>query len=485
MAKLLQMKDVLIGRLAEKNLLQRVSHSEKSSFVAVYGRRRVGKTFLIRKTFENDFCFQATGIANINTKLQLMNFASTLQQQFPSIENKKTPKNWFETFNLLATCLEKSDKEKKIVFLDELPWFDTQQSYFIAALEHFWNSWASARSDIMLIVCGSAASWMIDNLLNNRGGLHNRITHRINLLPFSLQETELYLQHKGGVFDRYQIAQLYMTLGGIPYYLEQIETGESIAQNIDRLCFRPNASLRTEFENLYASLFKKADKHITVIETLAKKQKGLSRNELIKMANLPNGGGATRILKELEESHFIRQYREFGKTQRNSLYQLTDFFSIFYLKFMQNASLDDKNAWLNGLDSPQIRAWSGFAFERLCLLHSDCIKQALGIAGVQTQTSAWVGIADNEKAQVDLLIDRRDRVINLCEIKFSIHKYQINKQYSEELRRKIALFKQITATKKSVYLTFISSFGLETNEHSLGLVQNSLTLDALFLPITA
>jgi uncharacterized protein len=476
------MKEVLIGRKEEIALLNKVSTMEKSSFVAVYGRRRVGKTYLIRQTFKNQFTFQATGIANVNTKLQLMNFHSALQEYFPQLQTRKTAQNWFDAFQTLRACLEKSEQAKKIIFLDELPWFDTQKSYFIAALEHFWNSWASSRSDIVLIVCGSAASWMIGNLLNNRGGLHNRITHRINLLPFTLHETELYLQHRGGVFDRYQIAQFYMILGGVPFYLEQIEMGESVAQNIDRLCFRANAPLRTEFENLYASLFRKAEKHIAVIETLAKKQKGLTRKDLIKLAKLPEGGATTRILKELEESHFIRQYREFGKIQRNAFYQLTDFFSIFYLKFMQDSTLDDKNAWLNGLDSPQIRAWNGFAFERLCLLHSDCIKQALGIVGVQTQTSAWLGTEGEEKAQVDLLIDRRDRVINLCEIKFSIHQFQINKQYAEELRRKIALFKRITATKKSVYLTFITSYGLETNEYSLGLVQNSLTMDCLFLP---
>jgi AAA+ ATPase superfamily predicted ATPase len=474
------MKDILIGRKTEIALLEKISNAEKSAFVAVYGRRRIGKTFLIRKTLDDKFTFQVTGSTNSNLKYQLLNFHSALQKYFPIMDTKPPAKNWFEAFQQLIRCLEQSGEGRKVVFLDELPWMDTPQSFFMSALEHFWNSWASARSDVMLIVCGSAASWMIGNLLNNRGGLHNRITHRINLEPFTLNETEAFLKQNAGVFDRYQIAQLYMILGGIPFYLEQIETGESVTQNIDRLCFRPNAPLRQEFDNLYGSLFKKSERHIAVIETLAKKLKGLSRNELIKLAKLPEGGGATKILKELEESNFIRKYREFGKFQKNMLYQLTDFFSIFYLKFMTDHNLEDRNTWLNSLDNPQIRAWNGFAFERLCLMHTDCIKKALGIAGVQTQTSAWLGVSDSQKAQVDLVIDRRDRVINLCEMKFSIKKFAINKQYAEELRTKIGLFKEITETNKSVYLTFITTFGLETNEYAAALVQNSLTMDVLF-----
>jgi uncharacterized protein len=475
------MKDKLVGRKPEVALLEKIKNTEKSAFIAVYGRRRVGKTFLIRRTLGDQFTFQVTGRANVHLKLQLINFHAAILKYFPVAEHKPVPKTWFDMFQLLIFCLEQEDKStRKILFLDELPWMDTPQSYFLSSLEHFWNSWASDRSDIMLIVCGSAASWMIGNLLNNRGGLHNRITHRIGLEPFTLHETELFLQQKGGVFERYEIAQLYMILGGVPFYLEQIETGESVTQNIDRLCFRPQAPLRQEFDNLYGSLFKKSERHVAVIEALAKKMKGLNRDELIKAAKLPEGGGATKILRELEESNFIRRYREFGKSQRNTLYQLTDFFSIFYLQFMVDHSLDDQNAWLNSLDDPRIRAWNGYAFERLCLLHAECIKKALGILGVQTQTSAWWGAIGKQKAQVDLVIDRRDRVINLCEIKFSIHKFQITKTYAEELRTKIGLFKEITQTDKSVYLTFITAFGLEPNEYSTALVQNALTMDVLF-----
>ena len=276
------MKDVLIGRKEEIALLEKVKSMERSTFVAVYGRRRVGKTFLIRKTVGEDLTFHVTGSTNTNLKYQLLNFQSALAKYFPEEEQNQPAKNWFEAFQRLIRRLEKSPAEKKIVFFDELPWMDTPQSYFLSSLEHFWNSWASARSDVMLITCGSAASWIIGNLLNNRGGLHNRITHRIHLEPFTLHETEQYLKQKMGVFDRYQIAQLYMALGGIPFYLEQIETGDSVTQNIDRLCFKPGAPLKQEFDNLYGSLFKKSERHVAVVEALAKKAKGLTRNELMK-----------------------------------------------------------------------------------------------------------------------------------------------------------------------------------------------------------
>jgi hypothetical protein len=350
----------------------------------------------------------------------------------------------------------------------------------MTTLEHFWNSWASARNDVILIVCGSAASWMINKLLKNKGGLHNRITQRCKLEPFNLSETEEFLQSKNAVLERYQITQLYMTLGGIPYYLDMVDVGMSPYQNINKLFFEENAPLRIEFESLYESLFKKAQNHVAVIEALSKKSSGMNREELIKNAKINNGGGATAILQELEECGFIRKYNLFGKSQRGNLYQLVDFYSLFYLTFVKNLSVFDEITWLNGLDNPAFRAWSGYAFEMVCLHHISKIKEALGISGIQTNTAAWCSTEKEVKAQVDLLIERRDGIINLCEIKFSINSFVISKKYAEELRNKIAVFKDQTKTKKTIFLTMITSFGLQKNEYSNQLVQNSLTMDSLF-----
>lgn len=469
----------IIGRKSELSHLRKLKEATSSSFIAIYGRRRVGKTYLIRNAFDNQFDFYVTGMWKVNLAQQLTNFHAALVKYDPLANPEEPANDWFSAFQQLARLLDSGKPGKKTIFLDELPWFDTTQSGFVSALEHFWNSWASARTDITLIVCGSAAGWMINKLINNKGGLHNRVTHRIRLEPFTLNECEEFLKYKGANFDRYQIIQLYMVMGGVPFYLEQINGTQSAAQNINRLCFEKDGILRTEFENLYKSLFDKAEKHIAVVESLSKKGKGLTRGELLEQAKLPSGGSITRVLSELEESGFIRKYIGYGNKERNSLYQLTDFYSLFYLKFIKKSSILDEHSWINGLDSPEQRAWSGYAFEQVCLAHVKEIKQALGISGVQTNTSSWISNS-RPGAQIDLLIDRRDHVINICEMKFSINNFTIDKKYADELRNKMGIFKEEVKTKKSLYLTIITTFGLHKNQYSMSLVQNDLTMDVLF-----
>jgi len=466
------------GRQYEKTLLTKIGDSEQAAFVAVYGRRRVGKTFLIREFFNNSFTFQFTGMANSALGQQLANFNYAFAKFNPTQE--KRAEDWLEAFEQLTAYLSNKKAEKRIIFIDELPWLDTPSSGFLPALEHFWNSWASTQSNLVLIVCGSAASWMIGKLLNNKGGLHNRVTHRINLQPFTLSECEEYFKLRNAAFDRYQILQLYMAMGGIPFYLEQVDKAKSAAQNIDTLCFTPTGLLQNEFNNLYASLFKNAEKHVAVIEALSTKLKGITREEILKISGLPNGGGTTRIIKELEASNFIRRYIPFGKKERNSLYQLADFYSFFYLRFIKNTSPSDENYWINSLDSPAHRAWSGYAFEQVCLAHILMIKKGLGISGIQTNTSSWIGKSDDQSAQIDLLIDRRDQVINICEMKFSMSPFNISKKYAEDIRNKIGVFKADSGTKKSLYFTMITPFGLLQNSYANSLVQNSLTMDVLF-----
>lgn len=466
----------LIGRDQEVRKLKKYSESHKSEFVAIYGRRRVGKTYLIREVFENRFAFQMTGLANANMSDQLSQFHAALLEHSPKDTEIKPAKNWMMAFRQLIGLLKQNNlEEKKVIFLDELPWLDTHKSKFLTGLEHFWNSWASARRDILLIVCGSAASWMIKNLLNNRGGLHNRTTGRIKLEPFTLAETEVFLKYKKAVFSRYQIVMFYMVFGGIPYYLDQIDTGLSASQNINAICFKKNALLRNEYKNLYVSLFNRSERHTAVIEALSRKNKGLTRTEISKIARLANGGGLTRVLNELEESTFIRPYRAFGKKEKNTLYQLIDAYSLFYLNFIKDSSPDDENFWVNALESPIFRAWSGYAFEMVCLQHVSQIKKALGISGVQTSVSSW----HSEKAQVDLVIDRKDQVVNLCEMKFSIHPFTITQQYAESLRNKIGTFRDVTKTKKTIFMTLVTTYGLAHNKHAY-LAQNTIEMDDLF-----
>lgn len=470
----------LVGRKKELAILGQAKTSDKSEFIAIYGRRRVGKTFLIREAFYNDFIFYLTGVANVPLLQQLANFQRAMQKYRAGGSNT-APGSWFEAFEQLEELVSKSTKtEKKVIFLDELPWLDTAKSGFLPALDYFWNSFASARRDVILIVCGSAASWMINKLLHNKGGLHNRVTQRMRLDPFTLSECEAFFRYRKGVFSRYQIVQLYMVMGGIPFYLDHVDVGLSAAQNINRLCFQPDGILAEEFHDLYTSLFDKAEKHIEVIEALGKKAKGASRAEIIAVTRLTNAGSTTRILTELEESGFIRKYVSFGKKAKDALYQLSDFYSLFYIKFIRENHKLNENVWINGLDTAEQRAWSGYAFEQVCLAHLAQLKRALGISGVQTSSSSWINSGKGKKRQIDLVIDRKDDTINLCEMKFSIKPYAIVKKYYGELRDKIEVFREVTRTTKAIFLTMVTTFGIVRNEYSNDLVQNSLTMDDLF-----
>lgn len=471
----------LIGREKEIEALDRVAKSPKSEFVALYGRHRVGKTYLVREYFSYKFDFALTGLANATTVQQLANFTAVMQR---ADENTATtvPENWFSALQILIRHLEKiTEDRKKIIFLDELPWLDTPKSDFLTALEHFWNSWASARKDIILVTCGSAASWMINKLINNHGGLHNRVTERLRIEPFNLQETEQMLLAKNIVYDRYQIAELYMVTGGIPFYLDAVIPGQSVAQNVERLCFTKGGLLANEFQNLFKSLFKNAERHEQVILALASKTKGLTRKEIRDFTGLPSGGTLTRLLEELEESGFIGRYIPFNGRKRDVLFRLADFYSRFYLKFIKGNSNFQPGVWTNTLDSPAKRAWAGYAFEQICIEHLPQIKAALGISGVVTQFSTWKSKTSDPGAQIDIVIDRRDRTVNLCEVKFSVAPFTIDKAYAEKLRNKIGAFRTETGTKKSVFLTMITSFGVKENMYSGGLVQGKVVLGDLFL----
>jgi uncharacterized protein len=470
----------LIGRAAEISIINEVKASDKPAFVAVYGRRRVGKTYLIRQVFGDRFSFYLTGMGNVDTEAQLANFMAILVRTFPKMEERATPPNWFQAFQYLIAALEQSNQEEMVIFLDELPWLDTPGSDFVQSLEHFWNSWANLRQQCVLVVCGSAASWMMNKLIMHHGGLHNRVTHEIKLEPFTLQETELMLQYRGCNYTRYQVLQVYMAIGGIPFYLDMIKSGKSATQNINDLCFKAGGQLRKEFDKLYASLFRQPQQHIAIVQALSTKLMGLERTELLKTAKIKDGGTVTRTLNELEESGFIRKYPPFGKAKRPMVYQLCDFYTMFYLRFIKQTSEHDTDFWINSVDAPEIRAWSGYAFEQVCLAHLPQIKKALGISAVQTQASAWIGSTDTQKAQIDLVIDRRDQVINLCEMKFSMRPLEFTKSNIADLQRKVAVFQAVTQTNKALFLTLISPYGVLPSQQIRAAVQNQVQMDALF-----
>ena len=468
----------MIGRTKEIEELIRLYESDESEFVAVYGRRRVGKTYLVRETFSDRFAFHHTGLPNATKHQQLVHFKESLAAAGARV---KTPGNWFEAFRVLREVVARSAFRRKVVFIDELPWMDTAKSDFLMALETFWNEWASARKDIVLIVCGSAAAWMVKNLFRNRGGLHNRVTARICLQPFTLGECEMFAAERGLGMSRADIAECYMALGGIPYYWRYLARGMSLAQNLDRLCFAVDAPLKGEFDELYSSLFRDAISYKKVVAALAKKKIGMTRLELIEALDISTTGRLSEILKTLEASGFIRSYRSYGAKKKNAIYQLTDPFTLFHFRFLETPSTDE-HFWSSTLSSPAQAAWRGLAFERLCLLHLPQVRRALGVGSIHVEAYGWSFKGDEtypDGVQIDLVLERADNVINICEMKYSATVYAIDKAYDSALGRKIATFAGVTGTRKAIHLTLVTANGLLHNQYS-SRVQSEVVLADLF-----
>ena len=470
---------MMTGRESERQILLSAAKSDSSEFVAVYGRRRVGKTFLIRETFGYKFTFQHTGLANGNTKQQLFSFAISLRDA--GYDDCPMPRSWLEAFSLLSTFLKNSADEKKIIFLDELPWMDTARSNFISALEHFWNGWASARKDIVLIICGSATSWIINKVINDHGGLHNRVTQQIALQPFTLHECEEYIRSRNIEMTRYQMAECYMIMGGVPYYWSLLKRELSFSQNIDNIFFAKSGKLKNEFGQLYKSLFKHPGMYIDLVTVLGSKKIGMTREEILEAIHLTTSGAISKVLDELEYCGFVRKYNGYGKKTKQAVYQLIDSYTLFYFKFIQNNENNDEHFWSASVDSQMHRVWSGLAFERICMAHVPQIKHALGISGVLSNVYSWRKDAGDEEqgAQIDLLIDRNDQTINLCEMKFSSAEYEISAEYEKRLRQKKSAFISSTNTRKAIHLTMVTTYGVKKNMHS-DCIQNEVTLDDLF-----
>ena len=470
----------MIGRKVEIRELQDAFASEQSEFVAVYGRRRIGKTFLINETFGGRYAFQHSGVENVGMRDQLDYFRQSISR-FGKVRCPKL-KNWRDAFFELENVLERAADGKKIVFIDETPWLDTAKSGFLSALEHFWNGWASLRKDVLLIICGSATSWVVKEILHNRGGLHNRVTKPLPVAPFTLKECEEYAAWKGLPFDRRQLAECYMAFGGVAYYWSLLSSGLSAAQNFDRLFFAKNAELANEFTRLFASLFKHERKYVEIVSALASRTCGMTREQLLEKMPSPCGGEISRYLRELEECGFIRRNPVIGTVKKGAIYQLIDNFVLFHFRFLRERKGNDENFWEVSYDKPMINNWRGLSFERICFWHIPQIKRALGISGVIADVYSWRGETkddDRQLAQIDMLIDRGDHVINVCEMKFSGDEYVITEDENRKLRRRLELFRAATGTKKGLLLTMITSNGVKRNANS-AIVNSEVTLDDLF-----
>lgn len=475
-----QKTDILVGRENEINHLERIMASIEAEFTVVYGRRRVGKTFLVNTFFKDKFTFKLTGLAKKNKDEQLANFAATLGRY---AKNRKItiPRTWYNAFEMLRDYLETvKTGGKRVIFIDELPWLDTKNSNLVSAIEHFWNDWAVTQNDIVLIVCGSATSWITRKILKNHGGLHNRVTQKIYVRPFTLAECKAYIQSRGIVLEDKDIAECYMIMGGIPFYLKHLRRGTSLAQNIDEMFFSEQCTLNGEFDALYASLFENYDNYIKVVEALSTKNKGLTRQEILDTTGIENNGHFTEILQNLADCDFIRIYKGFGNTSRNSLYQLIDPFTLFYYKFVKKYGKVGKAFWQFQEGTHRHVVWAGLAFEQLCLNHKSQIEKALGISGILTEVYSWTTPpSSQEKAQIDLVIKRSDKVINICEMKFYEGDFVATKKDYDDILRRMRIFKETYNINRPVHTVLVTTSGLKQNLYS-GVFQNVITLKDLF-----
>ena len=470
----------LIGRVAEVQELMRCFNSPRSEFAIVYGRRRIGKTFLVNSVFAGKFTFVFTGSHKAPKSRQLELFAKALMR-FGGLSYMPVVDSWYHAFDALELMIENmGTNEKKVLFFDEMPWIDTYNSEFVSAFEDFWNTWAALRDDVFMIASGSATSWMVNNIVDNQGGLHNRVTSSIYLRPFSLTECEMYLREHQCSWDRYAIVQCYMCLGGVPFYYSLLDYKTDLATNIDDLFFKPKSKLMNEFADLYNVLFTGAEHYVRIVKLLAQHRQGMTRTEIAKALGV-NGGGLTRRLENLENCDFIMHYSQFGSKKKGAIYRLTDYFTLFYLHFIEPAPKGQSQYWRQHMGERAVQVWQGLTFELICLTHVEQIKKGLGIAGVNTTESCWRSqAAGNEPgAQIDLVIDRADRYVHLCEMKFISSPFTITKDYEELLRERLWLFREKTGTRKSLFTTFVTTFGVKPGLHSC-IVDQQLTLDDLF-----
>jgi len=472
-----------IGREKEKEILLKALQSREAEMIAVIGRRRVGKTFLIKNAYEKQIVFSVSGELGTPLDERLKKWSYAIKEHSGSPLALAVPNSWLDAFMLLIDYLKTLDlTEKKVVFLDELPWLAGKDEGFMRGLSFFWNSFA-VDQNIVVVICGSAASWMMQNLVNNTGGLHNRITRRIFLKPFTLTEARQYFQAQNFNFTNYELVELYMALGGIPHYLKEVKGEKSVVQNIDSLCFSESGLLRDEFSKLYLALFENAEKHIAIIRALSTSKQGLPRKKIVELAKIAENGNTSKVLNELEQSGFITSYFPFGKVKQNMLYRLTDEYSLFYLQFIEKKAHDGSGTWQHLSQTPEYKTWCGYAFKSICLKHIPSIKKALGISGVYSVSSSFYQKTTTEiqGAQIDLLLDRADNVINVFEIKFLNKELMLTKEVAENWRRKLWVFADAVKTHKRLSITLITTYGLNQNVHSSGLVESVLGLDDLFL----
>ncbi len=476
---------MIIGRRRELEELEKAYKSREAQFITVFGRRRVGKTFLIREFFKEKGChfFHATGVEHGKQPEQLEKFIQALSKTFLRGSKVATPQNWSEAFAALQFEIEKLDG-KVVIFLDELPWMATRRSRLLFEIDYYWNNMWAGMPNVTLVVCGSASSWIVRKIIKGKGGFHKRTTLKLDVKSFNLSETREYLRdHRVSLSDKH-IVSLYMALGGIPYYLNLVNSKQTSQKNIQRLFFGVNSPLLDEFNVLFDSLFYNPEPYKEIIRELSKRNKGMIRAEIERMApSASRGGTLTKRLEELCFSGFISGYSSW-KNPDEVFYKVTDEFCLFYLKWVesQGKSKFDDDYWISQSSKPAYRAWAGYAFEAVCGKHIHKILRAIGIrSGEPMNPWRYVPLAWNEEgAQVDLVIEQLDNAITLLEIKYTDKPFVIDKRYAANLNRKIRVFKKVTGTTEDVFLAMVAANGVKKTAYSEEMLSAVVTLEDLF-----
>ena len=471
----------IIGRDAEIEKLGALAQSPRSEFLALFGRRRVGKTFLVNQVFKNQFAFKMTGVIEGTLSDQFTAFADAMEEF--GYDMPERPKDWMSAFVMLKNALKKSakDDERRIIFIDELPALDAENSNVAGAVGYFWNSWASLQDNVVLIICGSATSWMITNVIDSKGGLHDRLTEEMPIHPFTLREVEEYLVEHQFVWNRQMTLQAYMVFGGIPYYLSLLDNSESLVQNIDRLFFSRDTKMRREFRRLFNTLYKHPERYIDIVKALAKSRGGMTREQLAKELKCANNGHLGDKLDDLVQCDFIRKniVREKEIKSKDAIFQLCDFFSLFYLTFVDKAEIETEY-WSHHINTPAVNTWMGLAYERICMAHIPQIKRALRIDGISTLNYSWRSKTTKPAAQIDIIIERADKIVNVCEVKYCQDEYELDKEEYEKINRRRTTFINETGLRHASWLTMITTEGLKKGMYSY-MIQSQVTMDDLFV----
>ena len=472
--------ETIIGRLAEIKKLTVAVNSPRAEFIALYGRRRIGKTFLVNHVYKNQFTFKMTGVIEGTLKDQFTAFADAMNDY--GFDMPEQPRDWMKAFIMLKNALKQkvNSGERCVIFIDELPAMDAENSNVAGAIGYFWNNWASLHDNIIFIICGSATSWMITNVIDSKGGLHDRITVEMPIHPFTLKETEQYLEDKHFVWNRQMILQAYMVFGGIPYYLSLLDSEESLVQNVDRLFFSQGMQMRREFRRLFNTLYKNPDRYIDIIKALSKSRRGLTRGEIAGVLKSANNGHLGKRLEDLVYCDLIRKnvVREKEIKRKDAIYQLCDFFSLFYLTFIDRAEVE-QHYWAHHVNTPEVNSWMGLTYERICMAHIGQIKHALRIDAISTVNYSWRSKTSTPAAQIDIVIERADKIVNICEVKYSQEAYKLEKEEYDKMCKRKNAFIQETGLRHTPWLTMITTEGIAPGKYA-EMIQSQVGLDGLF-----